>query len=57
VNADPATARLDVALERVLLLRVEDVTGGAEEDDSAEASQVPLVERGRVLGRFDSEAV
>ena len=35
VDADPAAARLDVALERVLLRVVEDVAGRAQEDDGA----------------------
>ena len=57
VHADPAAARPHVALERVLLGRVEHVAGGAQEDDRAVAAQVALAERGRVLRRVDREAV
>src|SRR3712207_7764588 len=57
VHADPAAARLDVALERVLLPRVEDVAGGVEEDDGAESPEVPFVERRGLLRRLDREAV
>jgi hypothetical protein len=57
VDADPAAARLDVALEGILLPRGQDVAGGVEEDDGAEASEVPLGECAGLLRRLDGEAV
>src|SRR5687767_10430492 len=57
VDADPTTTCLDVALERVLLWRVQDVPGGVEKDDRAEAFEVALGECACVLRRLDREAV
>ena len=58
VNADEAAARPDVALERGLLLVVEDVAGGAEEDHRLVLLELRVVEHARgVLGPEHVEVV
>ena len=57
VDAGEAAAALDVALERLLLGDVEDVTGRREEGDDVVLREVRVGERGGVLGRGDGEVV
>jgi hypothetical protein len=48
VDADPAAAGLDEALEAGLLPRVQNVAGGTQKDDRAVAPQVVVGERGLI---------
>ncbi|MEN9358489.1 MAG: hypothetical protein RL095_24 [Verrucomicrobiota bacterium] len=57
VNAGVAAAGLDVGLEGLLLFAVENIHGGGEEDDAAEALELGAGESGGVLGGFHREAV
>ena len=57
VHADISAARLDVALEVVLLRRIQDVTRRTQEDDRAVSRQVLMGEGAGILGRVDRESV
>ena len=57
MDPHPATARLDEALEGVLLSRVQDIPSGIEEDDRSEASEVPLAEGACIFRRFDGKTI
>jgi hypothetical protein len=57
MNSNVSTARLDVALEIVLLCVVEYVTGCVQEDDCPVPRQVLRRERARVFGRVDGEPI
>src|ERR1044072_9404376 len=57
VHADPATASPDVALEGVLLRRIEDVTRGIQEDDGAVSRQVLLGKGAGILRRIHGKTV
>src|SRR5437870_12931552 len=57
VHADVAAARLDVALEDVLLRRIEDVTPRIQEDDRAVSRQVLFGKGAGILRRIDRKAI
>src|SRR5439155_12929747 len=57
VHADISAARLDVALEVVLLRRIQDVTRRTQEDDRAVSRQDLMGEGAGILGRVDRESV
>src|SRR5437660_8469930 len=57
VHADESAARLDVALEVILLCRIHHVTGRIQEDHSAVSGQVLLGKGASILGRVDRESV
>src|SRR5688500_16500707 len=57
VDADPPTTSLDVALERILLTRVQDVARRVEKYDGAETLQILLGECAGVLGGLHREAI
>src|SRR4051812_50184356 len=57
MNSDVAAARLDVALEVILLRGVEHVAGCTEENHRAVACEILRRERRRVLGGVDGEPV
>ncbi|CAM5451318.1 hypothetical protein STENM36S_05887 [Streptomyces tendae] len=56
VDAHVAAAVLDVVLERLLLVGVEDVTGGGQEGDRVVLGQVGRGELSGLLGRGDRDA-
>src|SRR6266508_5377261 len=55
VNADEAAAPADETLESVLLVVVQDVPGGEQEDDAVVPGEARIRERGGVLRRVDDE--
>src|SRR5256885_17155615 len=57
VHADVAAARPDVALEDVLLRRIEDVTRRIQEDDRAVSRQVLLGKDAGILRRIDCKPI
>lgn len=57
MNPDEAAARLDKTLKRGLLSRLENIARREQEDDSAIARQVRIVEHCGVLCCIHSEAV
>src|SRR2546423_8375086 len=57
VHADVAAARPDVALEDVLLRRIEDVTRRIQEDDRAVSRQVLLRKDAGILRRIDCKPI
>ena len=57
MHADVSAARLDVALEDILLRRIQHVPRRTQEDDGAVARQVFLREGAGVLRRVDRESI
>jgi hypothetical protein len=57
MDADPAASPSDVGLEGRLLVGVQDVAGGVEEDDGPVGAEVLRGEEGGVLGGVDGEPV
>src|SRR5204862_8037293 len=56
MHAYVSAARLDIALEAILLRWIQDIPGRTQKDDGRVTRQVLLIERGRVLRRIDHQS-
>src|SRR5689334_12332089 len=57
MDADEPAAGADIPLERCLLLRVENIPGRAQEDDSLISREYAIGEGGCILGGVDRKSV